>query len=376
MLVVAVYCVTFFTHVIGVWGNGDFLLDENFLFNKKNFYARKPTFIYGGSGCGTDNNRCQCTIDTDSDNGVLQMHGQGTDKTATGLTFTCSYEIHEPTHGQKLCDCKYYVDIPYSGSNEDMFNCTCLKITDYSPISHTGHSFQQKREVRLKPVPIKITYCPTGFQVLNLTHCFGGEHSRYNANNTYGKCPTVDGLHYVHKGNKCGCRKNSFERDIQAQKCPDNAPFIVYTAKDPLTCTDHTNTFKGYCQDNYTYFENPVADQNSGKCIYDCEKTPDYHNYGKMCRACNQEYVKAKCDDEKYPFVYEGKCFQMCPGDEFNFQDRCVKRNEIVPQMVANNACMVSTYEYKESSDQRCEDDCDCNGNRFCEDKMCHSQTP
>lgn len=238
-----------------------FNFEENLIFNDFNFYAKDHTFIYGDSGCGPDNTNCWCKID----GGKTTMHGEGTTGTATGLTFTCSFSIHEPTEDKKLCDCSHYVDIPYSKSNKDTFDCPCLKIDGYKHLPEDGHDFTFNRDVRLKQVPVEINYCKSGRVELNKTHCFSIAGSYFN---------------------------------------------LVYT-------------------------------KEAGDC------------------------------PENLPYKFDNYCYAKCNPKRVNFQDRCVDKTSISTKTVAGNPCLVDYYEQTESEGGKCEDDCDCNGDRCCKNGKC-----
>ncbi len=77
-----------------------------------------PTFFYGNSGCGLGNKKCSCTLVNNS----IQMHGQGSSNTATGLTFACGFLVNEFTF------CELNLDMPYdhhnSGINSATWSCS------------------------------------------------------------------------------------------------------------------------------------------------------------------------------------------------------------------------------------------------------------
>lgn len=85
------------------------------------------------SGCGSDNNECVCTTNT---NGDLVMTGHGTSGTATGLDFKCKFNVNSSP-------CTIHVDIPYVGDNS--LSCTCSGYEFYGcTINSSGHNFNQQ----------------------------------------------------------------------------------------------------------------------------------------------------------------------------------------------------------------------------------------
>ena len=108
-----------------------------------------PRFSYGdGSGCGGSNAKCHCQVPSVGANlGDLLMVGTGTDGTATGLDFSCLFQIGDAA-------CYIHVDIPYSRTNH--LNCGCKGYSFYScEIPDGGHDFTKEILV----LPNKLQRC-------------------------------------------------------------------------------------------------------------------------------------------------------------------------------------------------------------------------
>lgn len=91
----------------------------------------------GGSGCGTNNYKCNCT----SSGSEFLMKGQGTSWSVTGLIFSCSFKILFP---DKSCTCRYHIHIPYSGDSRlerDEAGCACFTTSPAASIPAFGHDF-------------------------------------------------------------------------------------------------------------------------------------------------------------------------------------------------------------------------------------------
>jgi len=102
----------------------------NFAPGKKNPIIGNPVMDYGGSGCGDPIRKCTCTLSTA---GELIMTGVGTSSTATGLEFSCLFQVSDSS-------CYIHVDIPYSGTNH--LTCGCAGYTFYGcEINTGGHVF-------------------------------------------------------------------------------------------------------------------------------------------------------------------------------------------------------------------------------------------
>ena len=104
----------------------------------------EPEMSYGGSGCGNGNNKCTCTVNR---LGELVMIGVGSDGTATGLDFSCLFQIGDAA-------CYIHVDIPYSRTNH--LNCGCKGYSFYGcEIPDGGHDFTKEILV----LPNKLQRC-------------------------------------------------------------------------------------------------------------------------------------------------------------------------------------------------------------------------
>lgn len=248
-----------------VYGDFNILFGETLKFNGLNFYAKDSKFIYGGSGCGDRNSYCWCSIGENS----MVMRGQGSPVTATGLTFTCSFEIYEPTQNKKLCECSHYVDIPFSDANSDTLKCPCLKIPDYTPISSTKKVFNLNREVRLKEVPVKITYCKSHQPQLNSTSCYyasGAYNNLIHTRTVHGACP--EGLSFKFNDQ---CYAECMPERINFQdKCIDKTSIMpIIVAENPCRV------------DRYQQEEN-----TGGQCEDDCDCNGNRCCKNATCQDC------------------------------------------------------------------------------------------
>jgi len=154
-----------FTKTIALVGNelldpfeGDFKVDFAVMpisaAGYKPIVISNPTFEYGGSGCGHDNDKCHCKL---SSAGELLMIGAGSDGTATGLTFACLFNVG-------AAKCRVKIDIPWLVFDDNSITCECA---DYSTfigceVPTTGHDFtktialvgnEHLDEPRCEPLP-------------------------------------------------------------------------------------------------------------------------------------------------------------------------------------------------------------------------------
>ena len=126
-----------------------------------------PRFAYGGSGCGSGNDKCQCTLSVGGEKvgkdtaiaGQLLMKGQGSSNTATGLDFYCFFTVGGST-------CSVHIDIPLVGTNH--LTCVCAGYTFYGcDIPSSGHDFT-------KTIGLGITICPADDLQLDKPRCPAG----------------------------------------------------------------------------------------------------------------------------------------------------------------------------------------------------------
>ena len=121
-------------------GNGDFKLKfsvqafPGVKFGESKFVYNGPGGM-SGSGCGADNQKCSCT---DFVGGFL-MIGEGTDGTATGLTFACAFSVDGNP-------CTLYIDIPYVEHNTLTWECPGYTMIG-GQVAPTGHVFDQSMMV-------------------------------------------------------------------------------------------------------------------------------------------------------------------------------------------------------------------------------------
>lgn len=239
---VVLYMCVVITHVRA---NGDFLFDQEFSFNPANFYIKNANLNYVDVGCGSYNQECSCVTPGE---GIMHMHGKGSDGSMTGLDFGCSFAVYEPTQNQQLCQCARYVNIPYIGNNNDRFDCPCLKIMEYKPLDESGHVINIENELRLTPYPKKILYCEKadmGHIPLDTLNCFDPDKTLKNnnfKNATKGKCP--DGYPLEHDGKcygKCAENQVSYKSvcvllsDMSLRKTAKNACNVLTYQFDEKT---------------------------------------------------------------------------------------------------------------------------------------------
>ena len=134
--------------VLAIFNVASTLADSNFNINftvkPLGAVISDPQFIYGdGSGCGGSNAQCSCTVPSvGPDEGKLIMLGVGSESTATGLDFSCSFyarKLNSPLGS--AVKCSLHIDLPYTlGSNS--ISCDCAGYTFYGcDISSGGHRF-------------------------------------------------------------------------------------------------------------------------------------------------------------------------------------------------------------------------------------------
>lgn len=94
-------------------------------------------------GCGIGNRKCECTSDGKDS---LHIHGQGSEATATGLVFNCSF--HVLFVNVSACDCVVQTNIPYSGDNHFSVDCPCAHgFTKFESLPKDGHDFSVTDEI-------------------------------------------------------------------------------------------------------------------------------------------------------------------------------------------------------------------------------------
>lgn len=120
------------------WADGDFKFAGQVLVSGGTIQSVTPTRVVN-SGCGGSDQKCSCTYD--ASRGVLSMAGQGTDGSATGLDFTCNWQV-DTTNGS--CLVQWRIDIPYSGDNGINLKVSdgCKVVSGFAPkVACSGHDF-------------------------------------------------------------------------------------------------------------------------------------------------------------------------------------------------------------------------------------------
>ena len=152
-------------NVASTLADGDFKVD--FTVEALGAVISGPTFVYGGSGCGSGNDKCHCTL---SSAGELLMVGEGTEGTATGLDFSCDFYVQKfKSDPGSAVKCSVHVEIPYSDSNS--LTCDCAGYTFYGcDISSGGHDFT--KNMALKPNDLQLDEPPSASTCeADLTQC-------------------------------------------------------------------------------------------------------------------------------------------------------------------------------------------------------------
>jgi len=117
--------------VLAIFNVASTLADDNFHVD----FTVKPlggaiisdaTRIYHGSGCGSGNDQCSCTVQVAGPNaGSLIMLGVGTASSWTGLAFECKFyvrRLNSPVTSATKCSMN--VDLPYTDGGNSL-SCTC-----------------------------------------------------------------------------------------------------------------------------------------------------------------------------------------------------------------------------------------------------------
>lgn len=356
--------------------NGDFYFKSELAYDPKNMVVKNQYDPLVDYGCGANNQKCFCK----EENEFIVMEGRGTDGTATGLNFTCEYDVYTPgPTDQKICHCVHTVDIPWTkADNKEFLQCDCLEIPNWHPIPESDHEFIVKYETKLKPTPMDVHYCGKGYEEFNGTHCLRREDLVENGHHVEGTCRNSTVYKYVYKDRICRCWKPAFDRKVVDQICPaDYHPctMFYYDCEKPLICYDNrgfiTAYQKGSCPDGYEYIGNGYSDYNTGKCIYNCQSLPLYKNSGSRCTVCPKETEKVDCLDKSYATLWEGLCYAKCPEGTLNFESYCIPIKLLALKLHAKNVCQLDTYHMKEKEGSPCLNDCDCNSNRTCNQSKC-----
>lgn len=84
-----------------------------------------------------DHSSCETSFDTTKAiPTTMHMQGWGSDNTATGLEFVCTFNVEYYNAATRdsltKCQCSLHVDIPYTKSNHWYVDCPCLQGFTYS----------------------------------------------------------------------------------------------------------------------------------------------------------------------------------------------------------------------------------------------------
>ena len=142
-------------NVASTLANGDFKVDFDLI--PVGAVISDPRFVYGGSGCGGSNAKCYCQVPSVGPNaGELQMVGAGSDATATGLDFSCTFLVREPNSPLgSAVQCSVHVDLPHSILSDNHLSCTCPGYGIAGcDIPHGGHNF--RNVMVLKPLSLQL----------------------------------------------------------------------------------------------------------------------------------------------------------------------------------------------------------------------------